>query len=154
MKGGSGVSHDYDTTQHAIAYNKPSAEEEEEEEDVGWRAEFTGRIDKLERRKEAAVAEEDYLTAAEMKRSIAELVEQMEALERAVNEKDKKGSSAATGLEEFDECVICMDQRKSHAMFPCGHQCVCEACADQITDKGETCPICRAAVIATMAVYI
>jgi len=100
------------------------------------------------------VAEEDYLTAAEIKRSIAELVEQMEALENAVKEEDKKESSAAAGPEESDECVICMDQLKSHTMVPCGHRCVCEACADRITDEGETCPICRAAVISTMAIYI
>jgi ankyrin repeat protein len=129
---------------------KPSAEEEE----VGWRAVFTGRIDEMERQKEAAVAEEDYLSAAEIKRSIAELVEQMEAVERAVNEEDTKRSSAAAGPDEPDECVICMDERKSHTMIPCGHRCVCEACADRITDEGETCPICRAAVSTTMAIYI
>jgi len=127
---------------------KPSAEKEE----VGWRVELTGRIEEMERQKEAAVAEEDYLTAAEIKRSIAELVEQREALERAVNEEDKKRSSA--GPEELDECVICMDQRKTHIIAPCGHQCVCEACADRIMEKGEPCPICRASVTMTMAVYL
>ena len=130
---------------------KPSADDEAGE--VGWRAEITGRIDEMERQKEAAVAEEDYLTAAEIKRSIAELVEQREALERAVNEEEKKWSSAAAGPEESDECVICMDQRKTHTMVPCGHICVCQACADWVTEEGETCPICRAPVTTTMAVY-
>jgi len=129
---------------------KPSAEEKDEE--VAWRAELTGRIEEMERQKEAAVAEEDYLMAAEIKRSITELVEQREALERAVNEEDKKRSSA--GPEELDECVICMDQRKTHIIAPCGHQCVCEACADRIMEKGEPCPICRASVTMTMAVYL
>ena len=99
------------------------------------------------------MAEEDYLTAAEIKRSIAELVEQREALERAVNEEEKKWSSADAGPEESDECVICMDQRKTHTMVPCGHICVCQACADWITAEGEACPICRAPVTVPMAVY-
>jgi len=44
------------------------------------------RIKEMERQKEAAVVEEDYLTAAEIKRStrIAELCEQREVLERVV----------------------------------------------------------------------
>jgi len=134
---------------------KPSGEEEEEEEEGGggWRAELTGRIEEMERRKEAAVAEEDYLTAAEIKRSIVQLVEQREALDRAVNEEAQERSSAAAGPEESDECVICMDQRKSHIVVPCGHRCVCQACAARITEEGETCPICRTAVTMILDVY-
>ena len=129
---------------------KPSAEEEE---GVGWRVELTDRIEEMERRKEAAVAEEDYLTAAEIKRSIAELVDQREALDRAVNEEAQERSCAAAGPEESEECVICMDQRKSHIIVPCGHMCVCQACAERVTEEGEICPICRTAVTMILPVY-
>ena len=105
--------------------------------------------------REAAVAEEDYLKAAEIKRSMAELVEHREAAEKSVAEADTKWSAAAAGTEasEAAECVICMDQRKNHVLVPCGHLCVCQACAERITEEGETCPICRTAVREAVAVY-
>jgi hypothetical protein len=52
--------------------------------------ELTGRIEEMERQKAASVAEEDYLTAAEIKRSITELVDQREALERAAEEEEEE----------------------------------------------------------------
>ena len=36
---------------------------------------------------------------------------------------------AATQAEEECLCVVCMDERKQHAMVSCMHVCVCEACA-------------------------
>jgi len=36
---------------------------------------------------------------------------------------------AAPQAEEECLCVVCMDERKQHAMVPCMHMCVCEACA-------------------------
>ena len=71
----------------------------------------------------------------------------------SADEVDKKRSSASAEQEASEECVICMDQQNSHIMVPCGHQCVCQSCADRITEDGETCPICRAAVTMTIAVY-
>ena len=54
---------------------EPSADEEDQE--VAWHVELTGRIEEMGRQKAtAAAAEEDYLTAGEIKRSIVELVEQ------------------------------------------------------------------------------
>jgi len=97
----------------------PTGSRSAEEEEVGWRAELelTGRIEEMERLKEAAVAEEDNQTASELNAASPSL---LNALERAVNE-DKKRSSATSGPEESDECVICMFQRKSHLIIPCGH---------------------------------
>jgi hypothetical protein len=39
-----------------------------------------------------------------------------------------------------DECVICMDAKKTHIFLPCGHFAVCSTC----TRKGnfQKCPIC------------
>jgi hypothetical protein len=45
---------------------------------------------------------------------------------------------------EEDLCVVCMDAPKSHAVMPCLHQCVCEACAQQLLEQGaQSCPVCR-----------
>jgi len=126
---------------------KPSAEEQE----VGWRAELTGRIQESERRKEAAVAEEDYLKAAEIKRSIAELVDQQAALERAMAEEDTK-KAAAEHEAGGNECVVCLDAPKTHILAPCFHKCLCEECAERIPVGGQ-CPVCRAVVISKGRVY-
>lgn len=47
-------------------------------------------------------------------------------------------------------CVICLDEFRTHVIVPCGHRCVCEACAQMVTD---TCPICRQQVTTVMRVY-
>ncbi len=37
--------------------------------------------------------------------------------------------------------------RKDHIILPCGHQCVCKGCAEQLTrTKTPTCPLCRRAI--------
>jgi type IV secretory pathway TrbL component len=42
------------------------------------------------------------------------------------------------------ECVVCFDAPKDHIMVPCGHQCACGACAEQLTKtRTPTCPVCH-----------
>ena len=46
-----------------------------------------------------------------------------------------------------NDCVICMDERKSVVLLPCKHMCVCSACAEQLTRvKSACCPVCRTVV--------
>ena len=40
--------------------------------------------------------------------------------------------SAAAALAEAQECVVCMEQEKSHVLVPCGHAVVCKSCAEDI----------------------
>ena len=40
-----------------------------------------------------------------------------------------------------NQCVICMDKKATHAVVPCGHQCLCPDCALFV----EKCPMCRVA---------
>lgn len=47
-------------------------------------------------------------------------------------------SKALTGA-----CVICMTASKSHVFVPCGHLCVCEACATESFKRSRLCPMCR-----------
>ena len=42
---------------------------------------------------------------------------------------------------------MCLDARKDHIILPCGHQCVCKGCAEQLTrTKTPTCPLDHAGV--------
>jgi hypothetical protein len=51
-------------------------------------------------------------------------------------------------------CVVCFDAPKDHIIVPCGHQCVCEACAEQLTNtRTPLCPVCRGPIRETMKVF-
>ena len=52
---------------------------------------------------------------------------------------------------EETQCVVCFDAPKDHAIVPCGHVCVCEACAEQLTKtRTPMCPVCREPIQQTM----
>jgi len=63
--------------------------------------------------------------------------------------------TAATRAQEDDGCVVCMERAATHAFAPCGHQCVCKACADRITGRGGDgkCPCCRTEAFMAMPIY-
>jgi hypothetical protein len=51
-------------------------------------------------------------------------------------------------------CVVCFDAPKEYAIVPCGHQCVCARCAEQLTKtRTPTCPVCREPIQQTMKVF-
>jgi hypothetical protein len=51
-------------------------------------------------------------------------------------------------------CVVCFDAPKDHIIIPCGHVCVCQACANLLTQREEpSCPICRTAILQTNKVF-
>jgi len=55
---------------------------------------------------------------------------------------------------EETQCVVCFDAPKDHAIVPCGHVCVCEACAEQLTKtRTPMCPVCRGPIRETMKVF-
>jgi hypothetical protein len=53
-----------------------------------------------------------------------------------------------------DQCVLCLDAPKDHIIIPCGHQCVCEACAEKLKARNPLCPFCRAPINATHKVFV
>ena len=67
------------------------------------------------------------------------------------------GSSAVpTAHQDTEEaqCVVCFDAPKDHILVPCYHLCVCEACANLLTQMDKpTCPICRTAIQHTNKVF-
>ena len=40
-------------------------------------------------------------------------------------------------------CVVCLDAPATFVSTKCMHLCVCEGCANELTDLGEPCPVCR-----------
>jgi hypothetical protein len=98
-----------------------------------------------------AAAEE----AAAAKRQ--QLEQEMEALDaRRRQLQAELGSGSGTPQTDAEEtmCVVCFDAPKEYAIVPCGHQCVCEACAELMT-KARTpmCPVCRGPIRETMRVF-
>jgi hypothetical protein len=53
-------------------------------------------------------------------------------------------------------CVLCLDAPKDHIITPCGHQCVCGACAEKLkrVKRNPACPICRGPINATFKVFV
>jgi hypothetical protein len=50
--------------------------------------------------------------------------------------------------------VMCFDAPKDHIILPCYHVCVCEACANLLTQMSKPlCPICRTAIQHTNKVF-
>ena len=69
------------------------------------------------------------------------------------------GSSAAGEAEDCLLCCACMERRKTHAVVPCGHLCLCAGCCKRLAAAARAagrepeCPICRGAVAMTMRVH-
>ena len=60
-------------------------------------------------------------------------------------DQSKKEKEARNNKET---CVVCMDEKRTHIIMPCGHYCLCEECAEKI-NKGtgtKKCPICRGSI--------
>jgi hypothetical protein len=52
------------------------------------------------------------------------------------------------------ECVVCWGGPRSHCFVPCGHQCVCAACAEAtVRTIKACCPMCRAPVERAVKVF-
>ena len=51
------------------------------------------------------------------------------------------------------DCVVCLDEQRSHIFGPCGHYCVCKECCETIMQSSKSCPICRSACTLSMRVF-
>lgn len=61
-------------------------------------------------------------------------------------EKQPIDTPASTGVEA---CEICLVNKKTIALVPCGHVW-CSECASKV----QTCPTCRANIISRLRIYI
>lgn len=53
-----------------------------------------------------------------------------------------QGSVRNDQSTDEDECVACLDERAGVCLIPCGHVCLCAACAAALSEP-RTCPMCR-----------
>jgi hypothetical protein len=114
------------------------------------------RAVQVERAKVAAAgkAEAEVAAAAKRERLAAlTLGMQRDALE-VLQLQAELGSGSTPYPDEEDQCVVCFDAPKEYVIVPCGHQCVCGACAEQLTKtRTPTCPVCRGPIRETMKVF-
>ena len=66
------------------------------------------------------------------------------------NSLDRRDDPPESTIGGETTCIVCMEQPKSHLATPCGHQCVCGTCAEQMVD----CPYCRQPVASWFRVRI
>ena len=67
----------------------------------------------------------------------------------AVREQWVHDSTLPTALEGYSGAALLVD-----IIVPCGHMCVCEACAEQLTKtRTPMCPVCRGPIRKTMKVF-
>jgi transcription elongation GreA/GreB family factor len=82
--------------------------------------------------------------------------EELAALTLRVQQVQARLGSSVVPPADAEEtmCVVCFDAPKDHILVPCYHLCVCEACANLLTQMDKpTCPICRAAIRQTNKVF-
>uniref|UniRef100_A0A182Y3B9 RING-type domain-containing protein n=1 Tax=Anopheles stephensi TaxID=30069 RepID=A0A182Y3B9_ANOST len=51
-------------------------------------------------------------------------------------------------------CIICEDNERTVAFIPCGHLCVCKACARELCYYNPLCPLCRKFIERKLEVYL
>lgn len=56
---------------------------------------------------------------------------------------DTKGDTVT--IKEASDCCVCLSVKSTHAVVPCMHVCLCEACANKMKGKnvGKKCPLCK-----------
>ena len=82
------------------------------------------------------------LLRAEMATREQQMTEGMRRLEAKVQECQQTTDNLA--------CVVCLDNCKEVLFMPCRHICMCEGCAENITD----CPICRSRIVSKQKSFI
>jgi len=60
------------------------------------------------------------------------------------------GTPAA--ISDRQQCTVCLERPRTHALTPCGHRCLCERCAN-LAALEYACPICRARATGLLRIY-
>lgn len=98
-----------------------------------------------------------------VKRLECDVVGHQVLLEAQTEKAEKLESELASAKEKLEklgseptqqECSICAEGTKSHAFMPCGHRCVCEACARLGPTTWSKCPICQQTVDGCVRIYL
>ena len=74
-----------------------------------------------------------------------------EALSREFPPTDSVDPTQPLLLQPGEMCSVCQNQKNTCAFYPCGHKCVCRACAGRLVRMG--CPICRKPIRDYIVIY-
>ncbi|XP_033327217.1 mitochondrial E3 ubiquitin protein ligase 1 [Megalopta genalis] len=69
----------------------------------------------------------------------------------SASRKERRQRVRDTELREDQLCIVCRTNPREIIVLPCGHVCLCEDCADDITNN---CPFCRSPITQKAAAYI
>ena len=123
---------------------------------VQYEPEVVDRTDELERaaaraRQAAHELQQDDLLACQ---ELEEALRQSEDEYARVLEADAREERASNNSNNssYGECVMCLSERATHAVVPCGHMITCASCAGQA--RLDQCPMCRGAVAQLMRVFL
>ena len=73
-------------------------------------------------------------------------IEHLPQLAPAGSQPGRPGGAFTPGLPHNpnNACCLCLDAPKTHIVLPCGHKCLCAACASGFDEGGgRFCPLCR-----------
>jgi hypothetical protein len=56
---------------------------------------------------------------------------------------DQKISVDKVFESDMEECLVCLENEHDVVIVPCGHYCLCAACANTIAGSTGKCPLCR-----------
>ena len=59
---------------------------------------------------------------------------------------------APQAARDADMCCVCLTAVATHALSPCGHYCLCAACAPCWL-RGGSCPLCRGGVREVLRIF-
>eukprot|EP00158_Paraphelidium_tribonemae_P000907 Partr_v1_DN23651_c0_g1_i1_m19088 len=67
------------------------------------------------------------------------------ASRNTIDQKPQKPDKVFDDPDEPD-CVICLGEVKAVILVPCGHYCLCSACAGTLCSTTKKCPMCRTGI--------
>ena len=92
--------------------------------------------------------QDDLLACQELEEALRESEDEY----ARVLEAEAREERASNNASDYGECVVCLSERATHAVVPCGHMIACASCAGQA--RLDQCPLCRGAVAQLMRVFL
>lgn len=120
------------------------------------------RSKRLEREVERIRADHNISERARLAKQLAAEQARSKRLERElehsfsllVEKSSQEQIPVADGADGEDRnCCVCLESEKTHAIMPCGHMCVCSACADVIMGGSHKCPLCNRGVTSMVRIF-
>lgn len=97
--------------------------------------------------------QDDLLACQELEEALRQSEDEYARVMEADARAERASNNNAASIDpNYGECIVCLSERASHAVVPCGHMIACASCAGQV--RLEQCPLCRGVVAQLMRVYI